>query len=232
MVPGQQIQVEMTKWGNRPHWTYAGIYLGADEYGDWLGCPAGTRYRRPAAEFAADFAGVVLVPVGEVAYLPAFNDQPATSAVYVDIATPAVWDGTVLRSIDLDLDVIRRRDGTVHLDDEDEFAAHQVEYGYPAEVIRLAEQSAADVLTAVRERIAPFDHTSDRWLAELKARCPGELWERAADIKAQLEQARNEPISAPSLTEDRAEALIDSIRADRSRTRTAHVRKPPPDAQD
>ncbi|MFT4166094.1 MAG: DUF402 domain-containing protein [Microlunatus sp.] len=171
MVPGQQILVEMAKWGDRPHWRYRGIYLGADEHGDWIGCPVGTHYRRPEAEFTADFAGVVLVPVGGVAYLPAFNDEPATSAIYVDIATPAVWDGSVLRSIDLDLDVIRRQDGTVLLDDEDEFAEHQVAYGYPAEVIELAERAAAEVLTAVREHIAPFDGRSDRWLAELARRC-------------------------------------------------------------
>ena len=167
MVPGQQIRVEMTKWGHRPHWTYRGIYLGADEHGDWFGCPAGTHYHRPEAEFTADFAGVVLVPVGEAAYLPAFNDERAKSAVYVDVATPATWDGAILRSIDLDLDVIRRQDGTVVLDDEDEFAEHQVSYGYPAEAIELAERTAAEVLTAVRQHIAPFDGSSDRWLAEL-----------------------------------------------------------------
>ena len=33
--------------------------------------------------------------------------------------------------VDLDLDVIRMRDGGI-LDDEDEFAEHQVRYGYPA----------------------------------------------------------------------------------------------------
>ena len=167
MVPGQQILVEMGKWGDRPHWTYRGIYLGSDEHGDWLGCPVGTHYRRPEAEFTADFAGVVLVPVGGVAYLPAFNDEPATSAVYVDIATPAVWDGAILRSIDLDLDVIRRQDGTVLLDDEDEFAAHQIAYGYPTEVIELAERTAAEVLMAVRERTPPFGNTSDHWRSVL-----------------------------------------------------------------
>lgn len=171
MVPGQQILVEMAKWGDRPHWTYRGIYLGADEHGDWLGCPAGTHYRRPEAEFTADFAGVVLVPSDGAAYLPAFNDERATSAVYADIATPAVWDGAILRSIDLDLDVIQRQDGTVLLDDEDEFAAHQVAYGYPAEVIEVAERTAAEVLAAVRRRDAPFDGSSDRWLAELARRC-------------------------------------------------------------
>ena len=167
MVPGQQILVEMTKWGDRPHWTYPGIYLGEDDHGDWFGCPAGTHFQRPGAEFAADFAGVVLVPGNGAAYLPAFNDERAKSAVYVDVATPAVWDGAVLRSIDLDLDVIRRQDGTVLLDDEDEFATHRVAYGYPAEVIELAERTAAELLTAVRRRDAPFDGSSDRWLAEL-----------------------------------------------------------------
>jgi len=106
---------------------------------------------------------------------PRHGDPGSPAEVYVDIATPAVWDGAILRSIDLDLDVIRRRDGTVYLDDKDEFAAHQVAYGYPIEVIELAEQAAAEVLTAVRRRDAPFDGTSDHWLAELNRVDPNKL---------------------------------------------------------
>ena len=95
----------------------------------------------------------MLVPGNGAAYLPAFNDERAKSAVYVDVATPAVWDGAVLRSIDLDLDVIRRQDGTVLLDDEDEFATHRVAYGYPAEVIELAlaEPAIEDLVRRIYE---------------------------------------------------------------------------------
>lgn len=162
--PGVAVHVEITKWGDRPHWTYDGVHLGEDEHGEWVGFPVGTHYRRPGMEFVADFAGVMLVPAGRP-WLAAFNDPPAKSATYVDIATPAAWDGATLRAVDLDLDVVVRRDGTTFLDDEDEFADHRVSLGYPPDIVALAESSAAAVLVAVRERRAPFDGTAARWLS-------------------------------------------------------------------
>ena len=167
MTPGHPIRVEMTKWGSRPHWQYDGIYLGADEHGEWLGFPAGTHYRRPGMDFVAGFDGVSLVPAGGAAHFAGFNDERAKAAVYVDISTPAAWDGSVLRAVDLDLDVVRLQDGTVYLDDEDEFAEHQLAFGYPPEVVAMAEQSAAEVLTAVQRREPPYDGTAGSWLAVL-----------------------------------------------------------------
>ncbi|UMG93532.1 DUF402 domain-containing protein [Nocardioides sp. TF02-7] len=157
----------MTKWGDRPHWAYDARYLGSDDHGDWVGCPAGTRYRRPGRDFVAGFAGVVLVPAGHAAHLAAFNDEHAEAAVYVDMTTPAAWDDGTLRSVDLDLDVVRLQDGTVYLDDEDEFAEHRVAFGYPPEVVAMAEESAAQVLAAVRAGRPPYDGTAGRWLDAL-----------------------------------------------------------------
>jgi hypothetical protein len=167
MAPGDPIRVVMTKWGGRPHWEYDGVYLGSDEHGEWLGFPAGTFYRRPGLEFVATFSGVTLVPAGGAAHLAAFNDPNAKSAIYVDMTTPPVWDGSTLRSIDLDLDVVKPQDGAVYVDDEDEFAEHTVEYGYPPDVVAMAEASAREVLAAVRAGVAPYDGTAERWLREL-----------------------------------------------------------------
>ena len=70
---------------------------------------------------------------------------------YVNIATPATWDDGTLRFVDLDLDVIWRADsGEVILDDEDEFALHQVRFGYPSDLIEQARRSGEEV----RELIA------------------------------------------------------------------------------
>lgn len=157
----------MTKWGERPHWEYDGVYLGSDDHGEWLGFPVGTHYRRPGMEFVATFAGVMVVPAGGAAHLAAFNDERAKAAVYVDMTTPAIWDGRVLRSVDLDLDVVKLQDGTVYLDDEDEFAEHQVSFGYPPEVVEMAERSAVEVLAAVRAGSPPYDGTAAGWLARL-----------------------------------------------------------------
>ncbi len=159
----------MTKWGGRPHWEYDGVFLGTDQHGEWLGFPVGTRYARPGMDFVATFSGVVLVPANGAAHLAAFNDELAKAATYVDMCTPAEWDGTVLRAIDLDLDVVQLPDGTVYLDDQDEFAEHRVELGYPPEVVAMAEDSAALVLAAVRAGAAPYDGTADVWLARLNS---------------------------------------------------------------
>ena len=157
----------MTKWGDRPHWEYDAVFLGSDEHGDWLGCRTGTFYARPGMAFEATFAGVVLVPTGGASHLAAFNDRYAQAAIYVDMTTPPVWDGAALRAVDLDLDVVKQRDGKIFLDDEDEFAEHQLLFGYPPEVVAMAEQTAAEVLAAVHAGTAPYDGTADAWLASL-----------------------------------------------------------------
>lgn len=161
----------MTKWGGRPHWEYDGVFLGTDQHGEWLGFAAGTYYARPGLEFVATFASVVLVPTGGAAHVAGFNDRLAKAATYVDMTTPPTWDGTTLRAVDLDLDVVRLQDGTVYLDDEDEFAEHRVAFGYPPEVVTMAERSAAEVLAAVQQAVAPYDGpTAEAWLAALTRR--------------------------------------------------------------
>lgn len=183
MEPGTQIRCEMTKWGERPHWQFEGTFLGEDEHGQWLGFPVGTHNRRPGLELVSEAACVTLVPEGGWR-LPTFHAPGIWCDLYVDISTPAVWDGGVLRAVDLDLDVIRLADplpagvrnriteaghgpGEVMVDDEDEFAEHQIAFGYPADVIEAAQASCDEVLAAVRAGEAPYDGTHQRWFDEL-----------------------------------------------------------------
>jgi hypothetical protein len=57
----------------------------------------------------------------------------------------------------------------VELLDEDEFAEHQVRYGYPAEVIRRARSTAAELITRVRARDEPFGAVGPGWLARFSS---------------------------------------------------------------
>jgi prevent-host-death family protein len=50
----------------------------------------------------------------------------------------------------------------------------------------------------------------------LKARRAPEAWSRADRIGALLESARHEPLRHPTLSPERAEELVGSVRADRS----------------
>jgi len=88
------------------------------------------------------------------------------------MATPSIWHGSTVRSVDLDLDVVRRLDDTVFIDDEDEFVEHQVELGYPAEIIALAESACAEVARLVEKWEPPFDEaTHVGWLDVLSKVC-------------------------------------------------------------
>jgi uncharacterized protein len=167
--PGDPVRVVMTKWGGRPHWELDAVLLGSDDHGDWVGAPTGTLNARPGAHFVSAVDAVTLVPRAETLAwsLPTFQAPGIWCSLYVDIATPATWDGRHLRSVDLDLDVIRGDTGRVWIDDEDEFADHRVAFGYPEDVAAAAVAAAEQVHADVTAGRAPFDGTGDAWLARL-----------------------------------------------------------------
>ena len=160
----------MSKWGDRPHWRFRGTYLGRDRHGEWIGFPAGTTFTRPGAHFEAVNDQVALVPArvdgSRPGWLATFHGPggflPVSGArvpidLYVDMTTPAAWQGDVVRAVDLDLDVVRGRSGRVWVDDEDEFAAHRTAYAYPPDLVDHALAACAAVSAAVRDGAPPFD---------------------------------------------------------------------------
>ncbi|WP_241563811.1 DUF402 domain-containing protein [Nonomuraea polychroma] len=95
----------------------------------------------------------------------AFYLQPHWMDIYVDVTTVPEWSDGEVTMLDLDLDVIRTPDGRLFVDDEDEFAEHQMLLGYPPELITQAEGSARWLLDAVGERKEPFGGVHLEWLA-------------------------------------------------------------------
>ena len=161
----------MTKWGAHPHWEFDAVHLGSDEQGDWLGIPAGTTMVRPGATYVAptDQVGLAPPPGAETdrGWLATFHARGGPVRVYVDITTPPVWDGPVLRAVDLDLDVVRGNTGRVWVDDEDEFAEHRVSLGYPDDLIGAAMTACERVLADVLAQRAPYDGSAEAWLTRV-----------------------------------------------------------------
>ena len=103
----------------------------------------------------------------------AFNDnftsefRVTATEIYVDVTTPAVWTSpNEVTMVDLDLDVLRfRPDRSVLIVDQDEFAEHQIRYGYPPDVIAAAEKAADWLHGVLGDGTEPFATDYRGWLA-------------------------------------------------------------------
>lgn len=82
---------------------------------------------------------------------------------YVNIALPSTWDDGTLRFVDLDLDLIRRTDGAVVLDDADEFDEHRLRFSYPPELVARVWAAVDEVRDLMERRVPPFDTTLYDW---------------------------------------------------------------------
>lgn len=159
-----QIEVRYSKWGGIDHWHFVMDVLGQDEHGWWFFGRAGMPIQRgaePVLRQQQDFA--LLVPA-EGCWTACFNAD-GDLEIYADVTTRPELSPDQVTAVDLDLDVVRYRDGRVAVLDEDEFAEHQVGLGYPAELIDQARASCDWLVGAVSARREPFGQTGAAWLA-------------------------------------------------------------------
>lgn len=158
------VRVRFTKWGGQPHWRYDMHRLGEDEHGVWLWAPAGIEAQRGhEPPKTISYAFVKLIP--HDGWFTAIWNAAGRYEVYVDIGTPAVWTEDRVEMIDLDLDVVRlRKNGSVHVLDEDEFLEHQVALSYPPHIVDRARATTALLALAVAEHREPFGDVGTRWL--------------------------------------------------------------------
>jgi predicted RNA-binding protein associated with RNAse of E/G family len=162
-------EMRFTKWGGHLHWHYQLEALGADAHGRWFAGRTGTVMRRgdePPVGQPHDF--VSLVPESGC-WIATFNEPSADTdiSVYIDVTTRPHLTGDVIHAVDLDLDVIRLRDGSVRVLDEDEFAEHRIRYGYPEEVATQARATTDQLVALLTAAVQPFEQAAARYLATL-----------------------------------------------------------------
>jgi uncharacterized protein len=167
VIAMKMVRTLFRKYDGRPHRSLESIHLGEDEYGLWVGSLPGTRARRSDGRWVTiEHTRVRLFPRNQW-WSALFNDEPHTTAVYCDVMMPAVFSPGAVSAVDLDLDIRRMRDGRVLVVDEDEFAEHQVKYGYPADVIASALASCAWVAANITTA-EPFASAYRPYLAEAR----------------------------------------------------------------
>lgn len=168
MSPVRPVTVQFLKNPDHLHWGFEASWIGEDEWGDWIAVPTGTiRWKGETSVRPTSEPAVFCAPRDGWWHLH-YNGRTTQFSHFVDIVTPPVWvSEDRYEMIDLDLDVVMLQDGTVEVDDEDEFEVHQVQYGYSAEMIRRAEQETARIVGELEQRREPFFDVADAWLAKV-----------------------------------------------------------------
>lgn len=141
--------------------------MGEDSHGVWLGAQAGSIHQRGSEPRGRVLRHQVhLVPRNDW-WVFTFNAGHPKATHWIDTATPATFEDDRVTTVDLDLDVVRGPGGRVWVEDEDEFAEHQVLYGYPSELVENAERATAELERALADLREPFDAVANAWLARL-----------------------------------------------------------------
>jgi len=175
---GTPVELRFTKYDGSPHWEYDLIVLGTDAHGLWLGGRPGDVCRRIGRTIEPGVHWVTLVPAAG-AWIATFNEPggPLGAGTYVDLTDPPTWQavqtargaGLRMRCADLDLDVVRRFTGECYIDDEDEFADHQVRFGYPSELVATTRATADRLFAEVCAGSEPFGSVGPAWLQRCRA---------------------------------------------------------------
>ncbi len=164
------VTVQYFKYPDILHWRHDTHRLGEDDFGVWLGIPAAATVQRGYEPARAIGRDAVQLITPDRWWSLIYNGSGHEYEIYVDIATPPVWESSDrVTMIDLDLDVVRRGDGTVAILDEDEFAEHQVTLAYPPKLIDQTRAATAGIVMAIEANEEPFASVAASWLAKLQA---------------------------------------------------------------
>lgn len=160
------VTVQFLKNPDILHWGFEALYLGDDEWGDWIWVPTGTRRWKGDETFAPTrMPAVFCAPRQGWWHLHYNGNRGGRISHFVDIATPPRWvSPDRYEMIDLDLDVIHTVDGEVEIEDEDEFEVHQVRYEYTPEMIERAISETETIVAALRAGEEPFFAVADSWM--------------------------------------------------------------------
>lgn len=148
------MQIVLDRWDGAPHQQHECVYLGADDWGDWLGPRTGRR-------------SVILVPPsGE--WLLTTNAAPHPERVRIAMAWDVGWHGPTPRGVAMELAVVGDASGGARIVGREGWDASSLAFGYPSGLTWQLEETAESLVHAVGAQEPPFDDaTADRWFAAL-----------------------------------------------------------------
>ena len=86
-------------------------------------------------------------------------DRTEGVLVYANVAMPCQFDGSVLRWVDLDIDIVCYSDGSIVVKDEQEFKEHISRFAYPEDVVEHALAARDELLSLAKACAFPFSRS-------------------------------------------------------------------------
>ncbi|MDH3306055.1 MAG: YgaC family protein [Acidimicrobiia bacterium] len=162
MREGEPFVIQFYKNPRHLHWRLDHRWLGEDEFGIWSAGLSGDLIQKGLeAARSRQKPALCLTPPGAW-WVASWVPDHEKSTLFVDVTSPVEIGNGRAEMVDLDLDVVQARDGTLYIEDEDEFEHHQVLLDYPAEWIRQAVAVTDEVMLAIEANHEPF---ASVWLA-------------------------------------------------------------------
>jgi protein associated with RNAse G/E len=163
------VTVQFLKNPDIIHWGFEAQWLGEDEWGDWIAVPVGSRrWKGPVSMEPTPEPAVFCAPREHWWHLHYNGSFARNYSHFVDITTPPAWvSENRYEMIDLDLDVAVHVDGTIEVQDEDEFEVHQVKYSYTVDMIDNAVRETESIVEQLHNRREPFFDVAEHWLGRV-----------------------------------------------------------------
>jgi hypothetical protein len=151
----------------RPHGTQAWEYVASDTdgFGQWLYLPRGAAWTAPHDRGVLPFDVLALVAPTRP-WVAWWCDDGADRRIEIDVCLPPVEVDAGWSFVDLELDVMLHADGSLVVEDEDEFADARLAGHIDPATAALAEAACTDAVALLGSRGEPFGEAGWRRLTD------------------------------------------------------------------
>ncbi len=162
------IEVRSFKWPRRPTSVTIARLLGEDHFGRWLGVARGDPWWTADRSHNGVFTESLVKLVPDNTFWTACF-HPVDPVVDVDIVLPVNWAGDMLEEVDLELDILRFANGSVHVRDQDKFEQVRLLWTMPEEIVTQAVATCEQIHRLVECSTEPFGQVGRMWLTRFLA---------------------------------------------------------------
>ncbi len=164
MTPGRPIWIHSTKHDGSPHYRYGAVVVEHDAERTLAYTPPDVAVASYRGSSSSDHHCLKLFwPDRHYNLFVMWGADWSPREHYVNLATPRSFDDDAVRFVDLDLDVIWRKDGGVVLDDEEEWDRHRVTMAYPPPLVERVLAAKDELMALIAGRVWPFDGSLYGW---------------------------------------------------------------------